>query len=208
MFRKIVIVVFLAPIFWHCSAQDAFKRKFDIGVNVTSMLANVISLGGNDDTPRYNLSFRIKKDRSGYRISTNISYNKDSEIGTDGVFLQLTEADYRVKLGYEKYQVLTGRFILAYGLDAIWQRTSSFSEAGNGFSNDEKFQGIGGGPAFRFEYKLSDRVSLMTETTLYFLLGRKTDELSLSGQSLNKSTNDTVQLSTQIPSVLFLNVHF
>ena len=176
--------------------QSSHRYKNDLGFNVTSLLSEVIGIGNQGDSPVFNISYRRKGTKSAIRISAHLGFNKDNSINEiDFSELTLNESDYRLRIGYEKILDLSNKFKMLYGIDGL----ALFS------SSEIKF---GGGPALRLEYKISDRISLMTESTLYFLTGWSEDVLQLGGQQLANERNTTFNLSTQIPSVLFLNVHF
>lgn len=189
--------------------QSAHKFKNDLGFNVTTLLSEVIGIGNQGDSPVFNLTYRRKSKSAAFRVSAHVGFNKDNTINEiDFTELDLTESDYRLRLGYEKMLDLSNKFKMHYGIDGLGLYSSSISSSSTGLSNDITELSFGGGPAIRMEFKLSDRISLMTESTLYFLIGSSYDVLQLGGQELANEQNTTYRISTQIPSVLFLNVHF
>ncbi|MBP6398712.1 MAG: hypothetical protein KBF57_02110 [Saprospiraceae bacterium] len=189
--------------------QSSHRYKNDLGFNVTSLLSEVIGIGNQGDSPVFNISYRRKGTKSAIRISAHLGFNKDNSINEiDFSELTLNESDYRLRIGYEKILDLSNKFKMLYGIDGLALFSSSISSSSTGLKNDVTEIKFGGGPALRLEYKISDRISLMTESTLYFLTGWSEDVLQLGGQQLANERNTTFNLSTQIPSVLFLNVHF
>lgn len=189
--------------------QSTARFKNDLGFNVTTLLSEVIGVGNQGDNPIFNITYRRKGKTSSLRVSAHLGYNEDQSTNEiDFSVLTLKESDYRIRLGYEKRIDLSNRFQMHFGLDGLGLYSTSNSISTTGLTNDIKEFNFGGGPALRLEYKLSDRISLMTESTLYFLAGRGSDVLSLNGQQLANEQKITYKITTQIPSVLFLNVHF
>ena len=206
--RKNFILLFIV-VASSAFSQSAHRSKNDLGFNVTSLLSEVIGIGNQGDNPVFNVSYRRKGNKSAIRLSAHVGYNKDNSINEiDFSELSLNESDYRFRIGYEKMLDLSNKFKMLYGIDALGLYSSSISSSSTGLRNDVTEFKFGGGPALRLEYKISERVSLMTESTLYFLTGWSEDVLHLGGQQLANERNTTFNLNTQIPSVLFLNVHF
>lgn len=207
--RIIPLIIFFL-IYLNLSAQQKKVYKNDIGINVTSLLSEVIGLGNNNtNVPTFNLTYRRSGNNKAFRISAHAGLDKSSDFNSNtGTNIFLEEKDFRLRLGFEKHLPLSQKFTLIYGLDVLGTYETSLSESSTGFENDIKIISAGAGPVIRFEYKLSDRISLMTESTLYFIKGNESDVVKFFGQVQTSSDNSKYSLTTQIPSVLFLNVHF
>lgn len=219
--KKYIFLVFvLFQVIYSSFAQDTdsmmtvqtrskfFSYQNDIGINVTNLLSKIISLG-NDDQPAFNISYRRKNEASGLRLSLHIFFDKKTDAPVNGFDVDRTEHDYKLRFGYEFYKSLSKRFTFAYGPDVLYLNTQSKSVSPqSGFTNDIKEYKFGIGPALRFEYKLSDRISLMTESTAYFLTGKKKNLLLQNGAPPFETNSKSWEFATHIPSVLFLNIHF
>ena len=206
---RIPLLLFLILIVQSVTAQKANVYKNDIGINMTTLLSEVIGLGDNDIVPNYNISYRRTFNKKAFRISAHAGLNKNSDFNNiDNSTISLEEKDFRLRLGFENHLYLSQKFLLIVGLDVLGMYQSSISVSSTGFENDIKTISAGAGPALRFEYKISDRISLMTESTLYFITGNENDKVTFLGQVQNDSNNSKYSLTTQIPSVLFINVHF
>ncbi len=194
------------------NAQDSiqYRLKNAIGINVTSLLAEVISIGDNNNENKFNIIYTYYGGQSNFRLGANFFYNKSSEnnliIGSGTT--ELTEQAYKFRVGYDIRHDLSSKFKFTYGFDLLYQYNSSKSDAESGFINNNTKNSYGIGPVLRFEYKISKRISLMTESTLYFFTGNNHDKLEQSGFILQDKTTKTSNLTTTIPSVLYLNVHF
>lgn len=206
--RIISFIAFLL-IFVNLAAQQKKVYKNDIGINVTSLLSEVIGLGNNTTVPNFNLTYRRSGNNKAFRVSAHAGLDKSDDFNSNtGTTIFLEEKDLRLRLGFEKQMPLSQKFTLIYGLDVLGIYETSLSKSSTGFENDIKTISAGAGPVIRFEFKLSDRISLMTESTLYFIRGNENDVVRFFGQVQTSSDKSKYSLTTQIPSVLFLNVHF
>lgn len=206
---KYIFLLALSLVFGEISGQKTVKYDNDIGINVTSLLSQVIGLNENEENTFFSVQYRRSSAKYGFRFSgyADVDKKEDSDVST-GSTLTLKDQDFRIRAGIEKVMPLTGKFSLAYGMDIIGLYEVSHSTSSSGFVNEISLIRTGAGPALRFMYQLSDRISLMTESTLYYLSGSKKDVLTLNGIVQNESRSTTYSLSTRIPSVLFINVHF
>jgi hypothetical protein len=183
--------------------ENSVKLKNAVGINMTFLLSQVISVGDNDDGDKFNLLYTRYGKKVNFRIGANLKYTNDSEI------VDLSEQSYKLRLGIEKNVDLSSKFTMMYGLDGLGTFYKSVSESiQTNFRNIEVKKSFGAGPCLRFEYRLSNRVSLMTESTLYFLFGNLNQELFQAGNSIQKTNKNFSNFNTTIPSVLYLNIHF
>ncbi len=210
MTKSILFFLFTCMLISKLEAQESKPLKNSIGINVTSLLSEVISIGDNKNTDKFNILYTHYGSKSNFRIGVNAFYNKESEnnilIGSG--ITALTEQAYKIRMGFEKRNDLSHKFNFTYGIDALYIYEASNSEAESGFENTNTINSIGLGPVLRFEYKLSKRISLMTESTMYFIAGNNRDKLTQLGSVIQDKTTKKSNLTTTIPSVLYLNIHF
>jgi hypothetical protein len=212
MIRLSLILLCVCILSIKIEAQDSIQHRLNnsIGINVTSLLAEVISIGDNNNSNKFNIIYTYYGGHSNFRLGANFFYNKESEnnpnIGSGTT--TLIDQAYKFRMGYDIRNDLSSKFNFAYGFDVLYLYSSSKSDAESGFININTKNSYGIGPVLRFEYNLSKRISLMTESTLYFLTGSSHEKLEQLGLILQDKTTKSSNLTTTIPSVLYLNVHF
>lgn len=210
--KKIYLLLFIAFSHLNMKGQETSKLYYKnaFGVNVTSLLGEVISVGDNNNNDKFNLLYTRYGEKSNFRIGANAFYKKQTEnnilIGSGST--DLIDMAYKIRMGFDWKKELSTKFNFTYGFDALYLYNSSKSESQTGFvlSNVKNSYGIG--PVMRFEYKLSKRISLMTESTMYFISGNNKEILSQGGVQVSDKSTKSGDLNTTIPSVLYLNVHF
>ncbi|MBK9566323.1 MAG: hypothetical protein IPO37_14495 [Saprospiraceae bacterium] len=67
---------------------------------------------------------------------------------------------------------------------------------------------IGFGPVLRLEFKISDRLHLSTESTLYGLYGKTSETLSINGILSDEPKKQVSSLRLELPQSLFFNISF
>lgn len=212
MKKSILIFLFLLTA---CLAynQSAEKEYFanDFGINVTTLIGEVISLT-KENEPNFGLTYRRKSKNLGFRLSGNFKINNDIEnINSNNNFDQIEISEFLInsRAGIEKYKKLHHKFILAYGFDLLYLHASENSISFNtSIESKEKTRKMGAGPALRFEYYLTKKISIMTETTLYGFYAYENQKLLSGGSEINNTTSKEFAVKTSIPSVLYLNIHF
>jgi hypothetical protein len=208
--KKTYILMALCFCFLNLKAQDANKiyYKNAFGVNVTSLLGEVISVGDNNNNDKFNLLYTRYGKKINFRIGANAFYKKQSELLFNSGLTELIDKAYKIRMGLDWRKELSSKFDFTYGFDALYLYNSSNSVTQTGFILNNTTNSYGIGPVMRFEYKLSKRISLMTESTMYFILGNNIKELSQNGAVISKENTKSGDLNTTIPSVLYLHVHF
>src|SRR5690606_30640373 len=87
----------------------------------------------------------------------------------------------RLKPGIERHHQIHKNVYLNFGFDFMVEANLAKSSIGNDFVNRNRDYSIGFGPALRFEYALSDAISLYTELPLYIVRSWDTANFSGSG---------------------------
>lgn len=206
----VIVFLFTTILAYNQSAEKEFFAN-DIGINVTTLIGEVISLT-KEKEPNFGITYRRKSKNLGFRISGNFKINNDIEnINSNNNFDQIEVSEFLInsRAGIEKYKKLHHKFNLAYGFDLLYLFSKENSISFNtSIESKEQIRKMGAGPALRFEYYLSKKISLMTETTLYAFYAQENQKLLSGGSEINNTTSKEFEFKTSIPSVLYLNIHF
>ena len=203
---KKLIIVFSIIIFYLNDAKtqnlEFYGKKYEVGLNVTGLLGNLLSLDQNtEQVSPYILLLRKHTKKSTIRFDLNTVYKTSSDFDINGIKRELGEFNLDVRFGVEKIKVLNKRFAFGYGIDLVGGYTESNSLVSS-FFIEKSIIGIGLGPCIRLHFKLSERVVLSTESTFY----GEVFQNSTSGNVgvTNKVNNYSVELAK--PYSLFLTV--
>ncbi len=208
--QRVILFLFFIFISLSVFSQDAQRPKYkhSIGVNVTSLLAQVISIGDNNTNDKFNLIYTNYGQSINFRIGANATYSEGTSFFNTTGNTKLTDQAYKIRIGFEKRNALGSKFYLGYGADIFGLFSASDSDSDAGFKVSKANNGIGLGPVLRFEYFVSNKISFMTESTFYFAYGKKSDDTFVNGQLQNSNSSTYQNFETTIPSVLYLNIHF
>jgi hypothetical protein len=199
--------------------QRFYPYKNEIGINFTNVLGNVLSLNPNNANSPYGFTYRRHGKKMTFRsaFNINISSSEDSDF-LSGSFINKTISDQitQARVGLEKHIVLSPKFLFSYGIDFLASyivnnsSVSSFDSFGGSttFTNDKNTVGFGIGPMLRLEYKISDRIFISSETSLYGFYSNTTDLLRISGQADEKTTSNKSSFISELPQSLFFNISF
>lgn len=199
------------------SHYEFYIFKNEIGINVTNILGNVLSLNPNNANSPYGMTYRKHLNNWTFRSAFNIGINNTStDEFSSGSFLtrDLNTLTTDVRLGAEKHLVLTKKVLFSYGLDLLLGYANEksivqeFNFGGTIFENIQKTLGAGIGPMLRFEYKLSDRIFFSTECSLYGYYSKSTDQLYINGSLSEDPENTNLSLKLTLPQSLFINIAF
>lgn len=218
----ILILICLQCSFLTAQTDDALPKKFyayknEIGINVTNVLGNVLSLNPNNASSPYGLTYRRHFDKWSLRTGMNINVdNLNEDDFSDGSFItrKLNRLGLNTRIGVERHMVLSKRFMFSYGLDALLgierehSEINGFNFGGTTFINVENTMNYGLGPVLRFEYKISERLFISTESTLYANYSEKSSELTINGVKEEDPKKTNSQLHLILPQSLFFNISF
>lgn len=197
------------------SVSDFYKFRNEIGINVTNILGNVLSLNPNNTTSPYGITYRRHYDKTSLRTGLSINYNNLSQNDFSGTFFTrkfgLVTSDMRV--GFEKHLVLSRKMMFSYGIDALFGYSAEHSEIVNfnsatEFISDQTTLGLGGGPVMRIEFKLSDRLFFSTECSLYAFYNSTSETLTENGVISEEPQKTSTNLSLTLPQTLYFNISF
>jgi hypothetical protein len=207
----LLILIGVGSIELYGQSESKPQIKDDISINITSILGNLLSLNDNSSGSPYGLSYRHFYKTTALRVSVNGSYNKSTD--RDEFFNEIDSKllDLNVRLGYEYITELSAKTSFMYGLDLVSSYNSEVSQIfsfNSGFLFEQKDTELlyGLGPAIRFQYKINDRVALMTESSLYFMLGN--NKTTSNDPSIPESETDISAVELKMPQSLFLTISF
>lgn len=199
-----------------------FTHRNELGVNITNVLGNVLSLNPNNINSPYGIIFRRHLGSTSLRLGLDvgIASTEDFTFGNNvQTRKKINEKTINSRIGYEWHLPINKKFMFSYGLDIIANRfsddsdltESSFNSGGTvskSFKSEERTFGYGGGPVLRFDFRFNERLSLSTESTLYYIRSTSTDKLFDRGQLLLNDKSNTNNLSLVLPQSLFVNLAF
>ncbi|MBC7885307.1 MAG: hypothetical protein H7X99_07520, partial [Saprospiraceae bacterium] len=172
--------------------SEFYPYKNEIGINFTNVLGNVLSLNPNNASSPYGISYRRHNGSSSFRSAFHINVtNKEENDFTNGNFVirTLSEKMTEFRIGFEKHLVLSNRMLFSYGFDVLGLIKFENSEiddfnfpGGITFTSDEKTFGGGLGPVLRLEFKISDRIFISSECSLYGFYSKTEERLVIGGQ--------------------------
>lgn len=208
--RKNLHYFFILLIF-HLSCQKSFGQNrefygkgYEIGVNGTTLLSNLLSLNQDTDTKTpYAIYVRKHNAHSTWRLDFNTSYSTSNDVDINGIFRELADSKTDIRLGVEKMVKLSEKFSFGYGLDLLGNYQTNNSLV-SGFFIDQTTVGGGLGPVIRVNFKLSKRIILSTESSLYGTMSRVTKSGNV-GVPLGDPVTNYKVLLTQ-PQSLFIGI--
>lgn len=199
-----------------------YQHKNEIGVNVTSVLGNVLSLNPNNIGTPYSLIYRRHFGKISLRLGGNYKQDNNSTFEfTNGTQknIELSEKAIDARLGFEYHYPISPRFMFSLGIDGTYNRSSDVSNVkefiftntgseSNEFESAETTNGYGGGPFIRFDFKFNDRISLSTESTMYYNYSKSTDNLIRNNTVITSNRDSDQKIQLVLPQALFVNIAF
>lgn len=197
--------------------DDFYPYKNEIGINFTNVLGNVLSLNPENASSPYGLTYRRHRGKISFRSAVNINITNTSEDDfSNGLFINRTlniiKSDFRV--GLEKHLVLHKKVLFSYGIDILGSigndksEIQDFNLGGTTFVSNENTYGGGLGPVLRLEYKISDRIFISSESSLYGFVSKTKATLTINGRPDEETKSSDSSLILVLPQSLFFNISF
>jgi len=205
-FKNLVICLLFVS---QLNAQEVDKpNKFELGVNVTRMLANVLVNQNSDGMTDFPLTFKINGTNRTFRLGFDAEMESQDNFSVDSRRIFLAN-----RIGFENRMYLSDKWIFLYGWDI---HSRYFSETSTNFNQiDEITQkdrsiGLGISPVMGFQFLFTDRIALEIESNILFLANRVTSDLTFTNAGqLNVSTEGyTYDIDMPDPRFLYLIVKF
>lgn len=196
------------------------KTHYELGLNVSEFIKTFIvpnnnnNLGANATT--YLLSFKsIFKCGAAVRfgLGGRIS-DKDTQSDSFTGTLNVKNNQVNTRLGFEWQFNLGRRWNTYAGADIIYsngkQSSETFSTPPNKFITSSTVRAFGGGPVVGIQFRISKRISLLTEAALYAQKITSTDKQIDTSFPANNTQTKTVEknISFIVPQSLFLIITF
>lgn len=196
-----------------------YTYTHELGINVTNVLGNVLSLNPNNANSPYGLTYRRHWQTASFRSALNFRFFSDESSDFAGGNFQLKElknTSIDIRAGLEKHYALSKNFLFSYGADILAGYQTEFSSVdeltssgiNQFFSSDEQSVGIGAGPVLRLEYKITPHLFVSTECSFYGYVKRTSQQLSINGVISEEPVKSDYNIELQLPQSLFLNISF
>jgi hypothetical protein len=188
-----------------------YSHKREVGTNITNLLGNMLSLTPVTNSQPFALQFAYHGKKNSIRLGLNGNSIKNTvlDVSSNPSFIKtLEEQILSARLCLEKHLPLSNKFQLNYGMDILAGNQRTTSATDNFFLRKLTSNTFGAGPALRFSFKLSNRIHLQTETTLYGRYLNNTDYVDISGQTPKSLKSSDWDIKLQLPAQLFINIEF
>ncbi len=218
MHKKILSFIFVSIFIIKLTGQDAnqfYKYKRALGINVTNILGNIFSLNPSNTTSPYSISFRKMGTKGGLRTGLDFLYKTSEESSFNILSSTNTQRQMLASIGYEWYLPIQKRFLFAYGFDVIGtikndKLINNTINNNNIITFTSNFRGfsLGTGPVLRFEFKVSDRMYLSTESSLYVTYSQSSRKFDDGLFASTDFKSKTVNAELALPQTLFIQIAF
>jgi hypothetical protein len=205
---KIFLFVLLIPSILvaqsRTKTENAKSYKNEIGFNTTRFLSSIFSLNEEIQKEEYALTYKRTNDKIAFRASVGFDLSLSEENGVKSDI-----SSQKIRLGLEKVNPLSSKINFNVGVDVFARndldKSSTFLNNGELLKVNIKRFEFGGGPSLRLEYKLADRLVLMTEGMIYasYFLRNRTE----STPFIERTTNGTL-IKIQEPRSLYISFRF
>ena len=196
-----------------------YTYTHELGINVTNVLGNVLSLNPNNASSPYGLTYRRHWKKISFRSGINFKFFSDENsdfVGGNFQLKKLKNTNLDLRIGLEKHFPLSSKVLLSYGADILGGYETEFSSVEeftvNGtnqfFSSDERTLGMGAGPMLRLEYKITPHLFISTEASFYGYIRRTNEQLSINGIISEEPLKTDYTIELQLPQSLFVNIAF
>ena len=203
----------LVPLFLLSLLHSGFCQKNHVmaGLNITQTLGNFFGTSGaNTVADPFLLGLRVGNDQHRLRLGLNFRVRDTESFDLSGFSRTVNERRLDLRAGYERNYTLSDRFDLYWGLDAVLRRQVEEVETfvGGGFANLKLHStGIGGGPVLGVMFRVSPRVRLSTESTLYAMY-TEGENIVNAPPDVSKKPFKEFDFRPILPTSLFINFFF
>lgn len=198
---------------------DALSQRKEISFNTTNVISNIFSLSDQADLiDPHSFAIRFIKPstdegkskiirlKGGINVLTSLSSN--TFIG----FESRTLDDWLVnaRIGFEQQKFLSEKFEFYYGWEVGLSYRHTKSEVifdFQGLVNTNNSYGIGTGPYIGFQFHFNERISVYTESNLYFEYIQQEQEFDDFGV-VQTSSSSVVKLNHFLPNSLYFALAF
>ena len=240
MHKFLIATICLAVSAIHCSAQDdsSYVKKYNhyAGFQANELFRQILNLSNNNSVVSnpYLLVYSVSTASSGWGAHVGLGYVYKKILDKQTPLSRETKVnDLSYRIGIEKKFLLSRKFEAGVALDYagsyFLDKTFNISVFNNGSTIDssattvtDKTTSIGGGPQFSLGFKISERIMIGTEVTMYYSAEKKKSNVIVidtvtqifnNNQQTVTTSNfnsevDTDGFSFTVPAALFLIVKF
>jgi len=164
-------------------------RNFEVGLNVSNFVKSFVSL--NTQTVQASPYFIVFKYNEKLRLHFGIKANDGVDFAsTEGSLSHFRFLRFDLKTGMERNKLLGQKWVVHYGADLIvkyeleqFKNIAGFDEVTT--SIESAYGGIS--PFLGLQFKINDRLKLLTEAEWVFAYGRSADKIdSVNFPEINK----------------------
>jgi hypothetical protein len=190
------------------------RIKYEITANTTQFLKQFLSFNNSNlETNPYLVGFRVGKNLHWMRLSYGIDYSSNTS-NSQNSNNKTTNNIQNARLGYQYEIPLNKSFSAFCGADLIYKYTENKTISSNsGFSSENSTfnSGTGLGLNLAFQWNISKRIAIYTESYLQFLgsKGKRVVKSSGGGSQFEDITEiETTAMNYIPPTSLFFHLKF
>lgn len=211
-------LIFLFSLFLNIiSAQSdsSKKHRHEVGADITGFVKHFLNFSENSYyAPTYYISYRYHFKKSNIRFGIGGMYTQNFSypyiINNEEKVFENTSSDFSFRVGYERAVTLSPRWQTFYGIDlrpSFVETKNEIDYQNGGYINGSvsTSQVYGIAPLLGFRYKISNRVSILTEMSFNYNLQKLNNQktfLSLDN-NLYPSIPNGKKVSTKSLSASF-----
>jgi hypothetical protein len=210
-----ILLLLSGPTFAQSKSEKGKDMTHELGLNVTSLLADLLGNNNRTDAGRYLLTYKKVADMKAFRMGLAMNFNLNKQ--NSNFNTTLVNQNFQVRLGKEWRHEISAKLHYYFGFDGIGGYTTEESAAttiGGNIIQKDKTLSFGAGPVLGFQFALYDKLLIGTEGSLYATFNKK--DVTFSTQSFGgpppttiPSRNSTgVAVQTNLPTSLFLILKF
>ncbi len=168
------------------------KHKHELGADITGLFKQFFNLNANSYySPIYFVSYRYHLKKSNIRFGVGGEYTKKflgpfTVNGEEKAFY-LTQSNFSFRIGYERISELSKKWQVFYGIDfrptiAKYDNPSNYSNAGYINGSTSTSNNFGFAPLLGFRYRISTRLSIITEASFSFNIEKTSSQKTYISQ--------------------------
>ena len=188
--------------------KEIDEKRFEhyIGVQINPLLRQLLTIGTVPNTGNpFLLNYSMNNTGKHWGIHAGVGYNfdqvKDNDDITDRKTLISTVSS---RIGIDKYFALSNRWQIGFGVDGVYELSENITSTQiisfDTITSENRIttQRSGGGIRGFARFKLSDRVLLGTESTMYYQFGFNKNEAKITSRDFNQPGAPMVTTSSSI----------
>jgi len=204
----------------HVKGQDTIPEKktfnrFSVGLNITDAVSNLINVADNATSiDPYTFSFQLLRKKVIYRFGLRVKFKQDkSDLFPSNGTRDVSFLDIQGRFGFQKNIRAFKKLDIFWGIDGVVGYENDISES---ITNSDKLRNIellfsgGLGPILGFQYHFSERFSVSTYSTLYYVYSYKNSELrDFNSGGLIEATNEYIhEVEHILPNSIYFHFRF